>query len=174
MGIFFFLGTKMKIKILFFLVFCAGSCYCDEESQPRQGRVLFATTTTSTTTESTYAICWKASFSTVTGLYGCKRKRSTDRFTFRDDVPSHNEEIPQLSPTKSLTEDDICIDENVHEAGAAIEGSRGPADVREAKYLYYWATFTETFTSYTTTSVVCTPPGWTMTVCPASVGKKKK
>ena len=77
----------------------------------RQGRVLFATTTTSTTTESTYAICWKASFSTVTGLYGCKRKRSTDRFTFRDDVPSHNEEIPQLSPTKSLTEDDISIDE---------------------------------------------------------------
>merc|ERR1712150_80144 len=176
-------ARRMKLKILIFLVFCAGSCYSQEAEEGqrasrRQGRVLFATTTTSTTTMSTYALCWKASVVAQTGVYGCKKKRSLPVSYILDSIPSSDADTEQLAPTKSLSEEDFSIDENIQEE--EIEGSRGPNDVREAKFLYYWATFTETVTSFTTTSswslvsVQCTPPNWTMTVCPASVGKKKK
>ena len=54
------------------------------------------------------------------------------------------------------------------------------ADARAARFVYYWATFTETSTSfsYTATSSIaslfCTPPGYTVIPCPLSmVGKKK-
>ena len=103
----------MKARILIFLVFCAGLCHAEEieggqKIKKRQGRVLFATTTTSTTTASTYAICWKASVAAQTAVYGCKKKRS---FPFLDNVPTSDGDTAQLAPTKSLSEDDISIDE---------------------------------------------------------------
>ena len=202
---FFLAARRMKLKILLFLVFCAGSCYSQEAEEGqrasrRQGRVLFATTTTSTTTMSTYgntglwlvntghvtwkltsdwsaALCWKASVVAQTGVYGCKKKRSLPVSYILDSIPSSDADTEQLAPTKSLSEEDFSIDEvrnwiykiclsvhlkvkqtfilqfflqNIQEE--EIEGSRGPNDVREAKFLYYWATFTETVTSFTTTS----------------------
>ena len=101
----------MKIRVLLFLVFCAGSCYSQEEGQnvaKKQGRVLFATTTTSTTIMSTYALCWKAQSAAQTALYGCKRKRS---FPLLDSLPSSDGNTAQLYPTKSLSEADVSIDE---------------------------------------------------------------
>ena len=63
---------------------------------------------------------------------------------------------------------------------AAADLSASYADARAARFVYYWATFTETSTSfsYTATSSIaslfCTPPGYTVTPCPLSmVGKKK-
>ena len=102
---------RMKIRVLLFLVFCAGSCYSQEEGQnvaKKQGRVLFATTTTSTTIMSTYALCWKAQSAAQTALYGCKRKRS---FPLLDSLPSSDGNTAQLYPTKSLSEADVSIDE---------------------------------------------------------------
>ena len=100
----------MKIRVLLFLVFCVGSGYSQEEVQDvakKQGRVLFATTTTSTTTMSTYALCWKAVSVAQTAVYGCKRKRS---FPLLDSVPSSDGDTAQLSPTRSISEEDVSID----------------------------------------------------------------
>ena len=54
------------------------------------------------------------------------------------------------------------------------------ADARAARFVYYWATFTETSTSFSFTatstlaSLFCTPPGYDVVPCPlAMVGKKK-
>ena len=103
----------MKARILIFFVFCAGLCYSEEikeKATRRQGRVLFATTTTSTSTASTYAICWKASAAAQTAIYGCKKKKRS--FPFLDNVPtSDGVTAAQLAPTKSLAEDDFSIDE---------------------------------------------------------------
>ena len=103
----------MKARILIFFVFCAGLCSSEEIKEKairRQGRVLFATTTTSTSTASTYAICWKASAAAQTAIYGCKKKKRA--FPFLDNVPtSDGVTAAQLAPTKSLSEDDFSIDE---------------------------------------------------------------
>ena len=62
----------------------------------------------------------------------------------------------------------------------AAELAASYADARAARFVYYWATFTETSTSfsYTATSTIaslfCTPPGYAVVPCPLSmVGKKK-
>ena len=57
---------------------------------------------------------------------------------------------------------------------AMVESGKQELGLREAKFLYYWATFTETYTHFTTTStwsllsVACTPPNWTLNPCKAA------
>ena len=60
------------------------------------------------------------------------------------------------------------------------ELSASYADARAARFVYYWATFTETSTSFSFTatstiaSLFCTPVGYDVVPCPlAMVGKKK-
>ena len=60
------------------------------------------------------------------------------------------------------------------EEAAMVESGKQELGLREAKFLYYWATFTETYTHFTTTStwsllsVACTPPNWTLNPCKAA------
>ena len=102
----------MKIRVLLFLVFCAGSVYSQEDEgrnvAKKKGRVLFATTSTTTTIMSTYALCWKAQSVAQTALYGCKRKRS---FPLLDSIPASDGNTAQLAPTRSVSEEDVSIDE---------------------------------------------------------------
>ena len=62
----------------------------------------------------------------------------------------------------------------------AVDLAASYADARAARFVYYWATFTETSTSFSFTatstiaSLFCTPPGYDVVPCPlAMVGKKK-
>ena len=70
--------------------------------------------------------------------------------------------------------------EKVSKEPNAADLAASYADARAARFVYYWATFTETSTSfsYTATSTIaslfCTPPGYAVVPCPLSmVGKKK-
>ena len=112
---FFLTARRMKIKILLFLVFCAGFCYSQEAGAgpkvlKRQGRVLFATTTSTTTTVSTYALCWKASVAAQTGIYGCKKKRSLGK-NLLNSFPASKSDAALLAPTKSISDLDVSLDE---------------------------------------------------------------
>ena len=54
------------------------------------------------------------------------------------------------------------------------------ADARAARFVYYWATFTETSTSFSFTatstiaSLFCTPVGYDVVPCPLAMAGKKK
>lgn len=105
----------MKIKILLFLVFCAGACYSQEagtgpKDPKRQSRVLFATTTSTTTTVSTYVLCWKAANAAQTAVYGCKKKRSLGK-KLLDSLPTGKSDASLLAPTKSISDLDVSFDE---------------------------------------------------------------
>ena len=106
----------MKIKILLFLVFCAGACYSQEAEDgqkvpKRQGRVLFATTTSTTKTVSTYALCWKAQSAAQTGVYGCKKKRSLAKLILNNS-PTSKSDAALLAPTKTISGLDDSLDED--------------------------------------------------------------
>ena len=105
----------MKLRILLFLVFCAGSCHSleageGEKETRRQGRILFATTTTSTSTVTTYSVCWKASVAAQTAVYGCKRKRSLHSL-LESSVPKSDEGSALVSPSRSLEDEEFSIEE---------------------------------------------------------------
>merc|ERR1719323_2143076 len=106
----------MNIKILLFLVFCAGACYSQEAGTAsmvpkRQGRVLFATTTSTTITVSTFELCWKASVAAQTAVYGCKKKRSLGK-KLLDSFPTGKSDASLLAPTQSIPDLDVPFDEN--------------------------------------------------------------
>ena len=56
------------------------------------------------------------------------------------------------------------------------EISSSYADKRAARFLYYWATYTETTSSYSYTatstlaSIFCTPPGFDVVPCATQMG----
>ena len=132
--------------------------------------------------------CYKALSSEATAMMTCKKRKSkitelvpleimrfyflerilrsiTDQAVVKEDSP--------IFPTPS-SKDKEPKKPNSAELAASY------ADARAARFVYYWATFTETSTSfsYTATSSIaslfCTPPGYTVVPCPLSmVGKKK-
>jgi len=84
--------------------------------------------------------------------------------------------ITPISPSPSSSEEEKKSSEPSSE-----EISSSYVNTRAQRFLYYWATYTVTSTSYSYTatsslaSLFCTPPDYTVPPCAAQMaGKKKK
>merc|ERR1719213_38148 len=138
----------------------------------RAARLFFVSTTTSTL--STTTVCFYSHTSAVTTTCSGKKKRAifTNPETGED---SHLEIAPKR------VERELKIDEEPREEGTAEKAADVSVDeiasgqnedtqnIRDAKFLLYWATSTSTTTTYTATSTIatvnCTPASFTISVC---------
>merc|ERR1711992_182662 len=150
-----------RMRSVILLVFLCISLSLAEDGDERDGKLLFATTMTSSTTVSTSAICYVASHVSSTAIYD----KSMNTKPIQKEASNS---ALDLAPTKSKSIDTEAGDT---EEAAMVESGKQELGLREAKFLYYWATFTETYTHFTTTStwsllsVACTPPNWTLNPC---------
>merc|ERR1719507_1372572 len=114
----------------------------------RQPKLFFISSTTSTTIFTTSTFCYVTS--TTTAMATCKKRRAIVSLGDTDSMTD-------IKPMKSSSSD------NKEEEGAK----------REGRWLNYWITTTITTmtTSFTATatiaSVICTPYGYTVSVCPS-------
>merc|ERR550525_428777 len=140
-----------------------------EETPKKEGRQFFVTTTTSTTTLSTIKFCWVQT-ATATGVYRCKRDARL--MNFIDEKTVNLPDNTEISPNPSVQREQRAEESIDHLDDEEILSSS--FDARQAKFLHYWMTISETFTitSYTTTSsfgsLQCTPLGFTFSACPVN------
>ena len=134
----------------------------------RNPRLYFVSTTTSTSTMSTYSVCF-VQFATGDALLTCgKKKRS---------IPAIDNAASDLSDSDQIVPNPVAKEEeSLSELSdiADVTSSKEIDDEREGKFLNYWMTktVTWTYTSFTATSsiasVYCTPASWTDSNCPAN------
>ena len=145
---------KMKsVLVLLSCVFCV--CWCLDTEQgvselsdsPRQPRLFFVSTSSTTSTISTLTYCFSSSAAAVTA---CRRKKR--RSLVADSVEALGEgEL--IEPARSSP---LQLEQGEQEAGAQ----------RQGRFFLYWITTTSTSTTTTFTatstiqSVVCTPQGF--------------
>ena len=125
----------------------------------RDGKFIYASTTTTSTTLTTSKLCFKLSFVTDT-IIPCKKRKRRDSRMWEE---GPRETDLEIAPTKlaSEEEDQLSLESGVEE------------DVRKGKQFLYFMTVTKTntVTSYSATStiasVACTPYEFSVTMCPA-------
>merc|ERR1719384_2140266 len=122
--------------------------------------------TTSYTTVSTTTVCY---VSTNTALAACGKKKK--RSIFEHPVTGEIVELTPSKPDKGNLETDLDLDE-FHIDGSEDVLLHGEDDEREPRFVnlgFTWSTTTstkkKTTTSYTSTSILCTPSGWTVSGC---------
>merc|ERR1711997_731815 len=169
-------GIIMKNHKLYIFVILIHAIFGDEIEEEKElkqeGRQFFVTTTTATTTLSTIKFCWVQT-ATATGVYRCKREARM--MNFIDEKTVNLPDNLKISPNPSEYKVEDSTDEMDDQ-----EVLSSSLDARQAKFLHYWMTISETFTitSYTTTStfgsVYCTPLDFVYSACPVNgTGKKK-
>merc|ERR550539_1591457 len=143
-----------------------------DEDNVREGK-FFVSTSTLTSIVTTTNQCYKALSSAATAMMTCKKRKKRNLRYLNDQAVVNKGSSIFPSPSSKAKEP-----KELKEPSADLAASY--ADARAARFVYYWATFTETSTSfsYTATSSIaslfCTPPGYTVIPCPLSmVGKKK-
>merc|ERR1711997_709459 len=159
---------KMFLSGAIFLS-CVAAIFCAEEIEQetalagtqRDGKFIYASTTTTSTTLTTSKLCFKLSFVTDTIVPCKKRKRSFSGIW--DEEPRHTDE--EISPTKLAIDDDFpSLESGVDELRKGADEEEG----RTGKFLNYFITITKTstITSYSATSTVasvaCTPYEFSM------------
>merc|ERR1711971_581667 len=133
---------------------CWSTLAADPDNDDQRRGKFFVSTSTYTSVVATGNICYVAVSSTGTGMLACKKRRRNLKY-LNDNVIS---KIYPISPSPTSSDQEKQSSEL-----SSAEISSSYADVRAARFLYYWATYTETSTSYsyTTTSTVaslfCTP-----------------
>merc|ERR1712018_114973 len=165
------MGGTMTSIVLFF-IFCITTSYCQEEvieDNERNPKILFATTTVTTTTVSTSDVCFIPTSAVSTGLLGCKKKKKKS-LNIVDKAPKSS---PEILPSPSSVQVPDSQDQFKEDPNQLVESGQ-VEEVRKGKQLLYWATYTSTYTHFTTTttwtlkSVICTPFGWAMSRCAGS------
>merc|ERR1712122_356962 len=157
--------------ILLFITFIAFASLANgqqDTSPSKKPKLLFATTkwTTSTLTDTT--ICWKPLIASATAVLACKKKKR-NLSGFIEENPISELDSDEIQVTRSL--DELEDDMKVQDIPLVDSGKDKPETGRDAKFLYYWATISETytFTTFTSTallqSLVCTPPSFTYSLC---------
>merc|ERR1711881_542145 len=135
----------------------------------RAARLFFVSTTTSTL--STTTVCYYTGTSAITTTCSGKRKRAifTNPETGKD---SQLEIAPKGVEREVIAEVEEEFQAAAEEDVDDIESSQKDLDedeVRDAKFLLYWATTSSTSTSYTSTSTIatinCTPASFTISEC---------
>merc|ERR1719208_257350 len=135
----------------------------------RAARLFFVSTTTSTL--STTTVCFYSHTTAVTTACTGRKKRTifTNPETGED---SYLEIAPERTERdlKMDSEDEADTEKDVEtQVGELESGRKESEDVRDAKFLLYWATSTSTSTSYTATSTIatvnCTPSSFSISVC---------
>merc|ERR1712156_812108 len=138
----------------------------DERTEPKQSRapkLFYVSTQSSTTTLTTFSLCWVSSSTAVTVACGRKKRMIT-----YDPIEGEEEEF-QVAASKSSVQPSV---DELAEDEVDIEGSKNKLNAsREGKFLVYWMTTTSitTITSYSQTrtlaSVVCTPSNYGYVEC---------
>ena len=106
------------MRSVILLVFLCISLSLAEDGDERDGKLLFATTMTSSTTVSTSAICYVASHVSSTAMYGCKKKKSLNIYDKTMNTKPIQKEASNsaldLAPTKSKSIDTEVNLVNLH------------------------------------------------------------
>merc|ERR1712062_552491 len=121
---------------LIFVVFCS-----EEQRKPK---FFFDTTTTLTTTVSTTYLCGVQSRTVTTVLAGCRKKKA---FDYLEDKPSHLLKDAKAVNPASTSE---ALDLQEQPLERDYEQVNSGQEERDGKFLYYYATYTETYTHYST------------------------
>merc|ERR1712083_598782 len=134
-----------------------------EPKQSRAPKLFYVSTQSSTTTLTTFSLCWVSSSTAVTVACGRKKRMIT-----YDPIDGEEEEF-QVAASKSSGQPSV---DELAEDDVDIEGSKNKLNAsREGKFLVYWMTTTSitTITSYSQTrtlaSVVCTPSNYGYVEC---------
>ena len=97
------------MRSVILLVFLCISLSLAEDGDERDGKLLFATTMTSSPTVSPSAICYVASHVSSTAMYGCKKKKSLNIYDKSMNTKPIQKEASNsaldLAPTKSKSID---------------------------------------------------------------------
>eukprot|EP00090_Calanus_glacialis_P004244 TRINITY_DN1313_c0_g1_i1.p1 TRINITY_DN1313_c0_g1~~TRINITY_DN1313_c0_g1_i1.p1 ORF type:complete len:176 (-),score=65.99 TRINITY_DN1313_c0_g1_i1:220-747(-) len=173
----------LGITVILAVISCAMAVDVDGEKQPmnsiapalsnRAARLFFVSTTTSTL--STTTVCFYSHTTAVTTTCAGKKKRAifTNPETGEDSqLEIAPRRVQREMKAEEIEEVEAVADKVVEPSVDDIESSQKEADsdeIRDAKFLLYWATTTSTSTSYTSTSTIatvnCTPASFTISVC---------
>merc|ERR1712110_954667 len=113
----------------------------EAESDGREAKQFFVSTTTLTSIVTTTNQCYKALSSKDTAMMTCKKRKKrilrsiTDQAVVNKDSPIFPTPSSKEREPKKLNSADLAA---------------SYADARAARFVYYWATFTETSTSFPT------------------------
>merc|ERR1739848_917347 len=136
----------------------------------RAARLFFVSTTTSTL--STTTVCYYTGTSAITTTCSGKRKRAI--FTNPETGADAQLEIAPKRVEREVMDEfeeefEAAVEKVAEENVDDIESSQKDLDkddVRDAKFLLYWATTSSTSTSYTSTATInCTPASFTISEC---------
>merc|ERR1712102_93334 len=131
-----------------------------KRAKPREPKLFFVSSSSTTSTISTHTICYKST-STAVGTCGKRKKRTI--LVDTDD----QEDSRMIKPSYSIGDDEEEDFDSKIESGA----EDAAATQRDGRFLLYWLTTTSTSTTtiYTGTStiasLVCTPNGFPYSVC---------
>merc|ERR1711983_368607 len=147
----------LLLPFLLCLGFVRGEDAEVEVKESRAPRLFYVSTTSSTTTMFTHAVCY---MSTATAPVACGKRKK--RFTDLDKQVALDGDI-QPFRTSDL--------EGEEEEAPELGTSKDVDNKRDGKFLVYWLTTTSlsTLTSFTRTvtigSIKCIPSGYTNTLC---------